>query len=219
MSLWEPWCGYNITMPSRSPVAEARLVAFDLDGVLVDSFDCWWKLLNGTLASRGMAPLTREEFALCWGQDVEADRRRFFPDWSVEHLIEHYTREFPRYAEWIRPMEGAQETLERLARAGKRIAVASNSPMAMVERLLELASLRAHVDWAAGVDLVANGKPEPDLIEHVLREAGMSSREACFVGDSEFDARAARAAGVHFIGYRRPGDTRIESLRELLTAA
>ena len=88
--------------------------------------------------------------------------------------------------------------------------------MAMVERLLELASLRQHVRWAAGVDLVPNGKPEPDLIEHVLREAGMAREDACFVGDSDFDARAARAADVYFIGYRRPGDARIESLAELI---
>ena len=196
-----------------------RLVVFDLDGVLVDSFQCWWRLLNDTLEAHGKRPLTEEEFSVCWGQDVEADRRRFFPDWTVEGLIEHYTREFPRYASWIRPMEGAQETLDRLERAGKRIAVASNSPMAMVERLLELASLRRHVRWAAGVDLVPNGKPEPDLIEHVLREAGVSREEACYVGDSEFDARAARAARVHFIGYRREGDVRIESLRELAGGA
>jgi HAD superfamily hydrolase (TIGR01509 family) len=202
----------------RSRTGGARLVIFDLDGVLVDSFQCWWQLLNDTLEAHGKRPLKEEEFSLCWGQDVEADRRRFFPDWTVERLIEHYTREFPRYAELIQPMEGAQETLERLKHVGKRIAVASNSPMAMVEQLLDLASLRPHVDCAVGVDLVANGKPEPDLIEHVLREAGVSREEACFVGDSEFDALAARAAGVAFIGYRRPGDTRIESLRELLAS-
>lgn len=193
-----------------------RLVAFDLDGVLVDSFECWRRLLNDTLEAHGKRPLTSEEFARCWGQDVEADRRRFFPDWTVERLIEHYTREFPRYADWIRQMPGAKEALERLERSGKRIAVASNSPMAMVERLLELASLRSHVDWAAGVDLVANGKPEPDLIDHVLRESGIAREEACYVGDSEFDARAARAARVRFIGYRREGDERIESLLELV---
>jgi len=205
---------------SASPAwARCRLVAFDLDGVLVDSFECWWKLLNDTLASNGMRPLTQEEFRRTWGQDVEADRRQFFPDWTVERLIEHYTREFPRYAEWIRPMPGAREVLESLQRDGRRIAVASNSPMEMVERLLQLASLRRSVDWAAGVDVVANGKPEPDLIEHVLRQSGIPREEACYVGDSEFDARAARAAGVFFIGYKRPGDARVESLRELIPAA
>lgn len=203
-------------MLDSSLLGRCRLVAFDLDGVLVDSFDCWWKLLNDTLQAHGMKPLTREEFSRCWGQDVEADRRRFFPGWTVEQLIQHYTREFPRYVEWVRPMPGAREALESLKRAGKGIAVASNSPMEMVDRLLELASLRSHVDWAAGVDLVPNGKPEPDLIEHVLRESGVPREDACFVGDSDYDARAARAADVYFIGYRRPGDARIESLAELI---
>jgi phosphoglycolate phosphatase-like HAD superfamily hydrolase len=37
-----------------------------------------------------------------------------------------------------------------------------------------------------------------------------------FVGDSMFDEGAARAAGVFFIGYLRPGDARIERLGELV---
>jgi phosphoglycolate phosphatase len=210
--------GYNPPMPAPDLLAPYRLVAFDLDGVLVDSFECWWKLLNATRLSRGLEPLTHEEYARCWGQDVEADRRRFFPDWNVEGLTAHYNREFTRFAEWIRPMDGALEALERLKASGKRIAVASNSPTAMVERVLELASLRRLVDWAAGADLVENGKPEPDLIEHVLRESGFQPEEACFVGDSEYAAAAARAAGVRFIGYRREGDARIESLLELVAS-
>ena len=192
------------------------LVAFDLDGVLVDSLECWWKLLNATLTGQGKRPLTREEFAACWGQDVAADRDRFFPEWSVERLIDHYTREFPSYARWIQAEPGAAETLKELKRRGKRVAVASNSPVAMVERLLDQTSLRSYVDWAAGVDLVPNGKPEPDLIQYVLRRSGTEPESACFVGDSEYDARAARAAGVLFVGYKRPGDWRIESLGELL---
>lgn len=205
-------------MSGQGLLTACRLVAFDLDGVLVDSFECWWKLLNATRLSRGGPPLTREEYSRCWGQDVEADRRSFFPDWNVEGLTAHYNREFPRFAEWVRPMEGARETLERLRGSGKRIAVASNSPTEMVERVLELASLRPLVDWAAGADLVGNGKPEPDIIEHVLRESGFRPEEACFVGDSEYDAAAARAAGVRFIGYRREGDARVESLLELVAA-
>jgi len=50
----------------------------------------------------------------------------------------------------------------------------------------------------------------------VLEEAGVRREDACFVGDSDYDARAAAAAGVLFIGYKRPGDRRIESLAELL---
>lgn len=203
-------------MRSSERIAGIRLVAFDLDGVLVDSFECWRMLLNDTLAQHGHRELPREEFASCWGQDVEADRKRFFPDWPVEELIAHYNTQFPRFVEWIREEPGAAEVLSRLKQRGFTIAVASNSPTEMVERLLQRASLRTHVDHVAGVDLVAHGKPEPDLIEHVRRAAGVPREAVCFVGDSEYDARAAQAAGVVFVGFRRPGDRRIESLRELL---
>ncbi|HEX5031375.1 MAG TPA: HAD hydrolase-like protein, partial [Candidatus Eisenbacteria bacterium] len=59
------------------------VVAFDMDGVLLDSFRCWWELLNDTLREHGKPPLTREQFELTWGQDVEADRRMFFPKWTT----------------------------------------------------------------------------------------------------------------------------------------
>lgn len=206
---------YNPPMTTSERITGIRLAAFDLDGVLVDSFECWWRLLNDALSQRGQPPLTREEFAACWGQDVEADRRRFFPDWTVGELIAYYNAQFPRFVEWIREEPGAAELLARLKQRGFTIAVASNSPTEMVERLLQRASLRQHVDHAAGVDLVAHGKPEPDLIEHVRRAAGVAREALCFIGDSEYDARAARAAGVRFVGFRRPGDRRIESLREL----
>jgi phosphoglycolate phosphatase len=192
-----------------------RLIVFDMDGVLVDSFDCWWKLLNSTLVDHGMAPLTRDEFLGTWGQDVEADRRRFFPDWPVERLIRHYTRELPRYEEWVRAEAGAADVLVKFKTEGRLLAVASNSPLSMIERLLTQTSIRQHFDCAAGVDLVVNGKPAPDLLDYVLRETGVSREQCCFVGDSEFDAQAARAADVLFVGYRRPGDARIESLSEL----
>jgi phosphoglycolate phosphatase len=203
-------------MRAPEPIAGIRLVAFDLDGVLVDSFECWRMLLNDTLAQHGQREQTREEFAACWGQDAEADRKRFFPDWAVAELIAHYNAQFPRFVEWIREEPGAAEVLARLKQAGFTVAVASNSPTEMVERLLQRASLRSHVDHAAGVDLVAHGKPEPDLIEYVRHAAGVPREAVCFVGDSEYDARAARAAGVLFVGFRRAGDRRIESLRELL---
>jgi phosphoglycolate phosphatase len=193
-----------------------RLVAFDMDGVLVDSFQCWWMLLNDTLASRGAPPLTREEFQSTWGQDVEADRRRFFPDWTPERLMRHYEERFPEYMEHVEVEPDSAAVLDRLRREGKLVAVATNSPVKIAMTLLEEACLADRLDRIAGVDLVEQGKPEPDLLLHIAEELSVPLSEMCYVGDSEFDADAARAAGIHFIGYRREGDARIERLAELV---
>jgi len=195
-----------------------RLVAFDMDGVLVDSFRCWWMLLNDTLALRGHRPLTREEFESTWGQDVEADRRRFFPDWTVERLTRYYEERFPEYMKHVEVEPGSAEVLDNLRLEGKLLAVATNSPMQIATKLLENAALASRFDRIAGVDLVEKGKPEPDLLVHIGKDLNVSAEEMCYVGDSEFDAAAARAAGVFFIGYRREGDARVERLGDLLTS-
>ena len=193
-----------------------RLVAFDMDGVLVDSFQCWWMLLNDTLASRGAPPLTLEEFQSTWGQDVEADRRRFFPDWTVERLTRHYEERFPEYMEHVEVEPEADRILCQLRREGKLIAVATNSPTLIATTLLGHAGLASRLDRIVGVDQVAKGKPEPDLLERIRKDLGVAAEETCYVGDSEFDARAARAAGIFFVGYQREGDERIERLGDLI---
>ena len=43
----------------------------------------------------------------------------------------------------------------------------------------------------------------------------MPAGEAALVGDSDFDRRAARAAGVRFIGFRCDGEDRVDELAEL----
>lgn len=201
---------------SVSLVDPFRLVAFDMDGVLVDSFQCWWMLLNDTLASRGDRPLTREEFQSTWGQDVEADRRRLFPDWTIEYLTRYYEKRFPEYMKHVETEPNSASILDRLRRNGKLLAVATNSPVGIATRLLEHAGLSRKLDRIVGVDMVARGKPEPDLLVHIGKELGVEASEMCYVGDSEFDAGAARAAGVTFIGYRREGDARIERLGDLI---
>jgi len=192
------------------------VVAFDMDGVLLDSFRCWWELLNDALAQHGKPPLTREQFELTWGQDVEADRRMFFAQWTTEQIMTHYHNALPRFAAMVDVEPDAAATLAALRRQGKKLAVATNSPMAIATHLLEGASLAEYFDVIAGVDLVAEGKPAPDLLHLIARETGVSAAEMAYVGDSMFDEGAARAAGSFFIGYLRPGDARIERLGELI---
>lgn len=202
-----------------APILERfSVIAFDMDGVLVDSFRCWWELLSDSLVRQGKPPLTREEFASTWGQDMEADRRTYFPEWTTEEVIAHYDALFPRYAHLVEVEPGAVAALAGLRAQGKRLAVATNSPMDIATRLLEGAALAGYFDIIAGVDLVAEGKPAPDLLHLIARESGITPAEMAYVGDSIFDEEAARSAGVFFVGYQRPGDARIERLDELVGA-
>jgi len=187
-----------------------------MDGVLVDSFECWWQVLRDLLIAEGQEPLTRERFLETWGQDVEADRRSYFPEWTTAEITARYDAAFPRYAHLIEAEPEAAATLTRLRAQGKRLAVATNSPVDIAARLLGATSLASYFECIACADLVAEGKPAPDLLHFIARELGVTTAEIIYVGDSEYDAVAARAATVFFIGYRREGAARIERLSELV---
>jgi phosphoglycolate phosphatase-like HAD superfamily hydrolase len=60
---------------------------------------------------------------------------------------------------------------------------------------------------------VESSKPAPDIVRAALDAVGVSPERAVMVGDSVFDVRAAKAAGVACIGLRTGGISERE-LRE-----
>lgn len=193
-----------------------KAIIFDLDGVLVDSYECWWHLTQEARVEQGKGPISRAEFDEAWGQGPEDDQKMFFPEWSVLDLTRYYDRNFLRFAKWVKTEPGAKTLLESLKQSGKLTGVASNSTPLIVKTLLQEASLYEYVDSLAGADAHTKGKPAPDMLFRVMRELSVAPDETCYVGDSVFDERAARAAKIHFVGYKRGGDQTIRTLEELL---
>jgi HAD superfamily hydrolase (TIGR01509 family) len=147
---------------------------------------------------------------------IDADQKMFFPNWSIDQVQKFYESNFAQYAKWVKEEPGAKEVLKTLKRNGGFTGVASNSPAGVVTHLLQHTGQRSFVDAIASVNQVANGKPAPDLIYKVLNDLGCRLQEACYIGDSQFDADAAASAGIYFIGYKRPGDASIQTLSQLL---
>jgi HAD superfamily hydrolase (TIGR01509 family) len=191
-----------------------KAVIFDLDGVLVDSYDSWFHLLNDVLQQAGKRRLTREEFHKTWGQGPEADREEFLPEWKLEDLLALYDRRFPEYTRFTRSISGSRDCLIQLRSMKVKVGVASNSPTNVVRASLRAADLQNLVDVAIGSDQVENEKPAPDMILKALDVLKLEKQDVCYIGDSIFDQRAAGAAGVFFVGFCREGDFSIQTLEE-----
>jgi len=187
---------------------------FDLDGVLVDSYHCWQNMIREILEERGRT-LSLSEFDACWGQGPEEDQQMFFPEFSVAEVLKFYENRFPAYARFANLEPGMADLLHALSVAGKKTAVASNSPTTIIRSLLEAAGLSSLIGISVGVEQVKEAKPAPDLILAAMEKLNVQSSRACYVGDSIFDEKAAHMAGVLFIGYKRPGDISIRHFAEL----
>ncbi len=190
-----------------------------MDGVLVFSEDAWFAVYNETLLHFGHRPVTRGSFDAIYGNGTEADRETYMPERTVAEIDAAYGRFFENHLSAIRPNREAPRVLDELRRRGLRTGVATNTNRPLAGRILALCGLFERFDAIAAADEAGAGKPDPAVLFLASARLDVSPAEVLFVGDSRFDAEAARRAGVRFVGYRfsgEPSGERIAALEDLL---
>ncbi len=209
------------------------IVGFDLDGTLLETHRDLGTAVNHALALGGFASVAVDSAKDLIGggakimlqRAIEAqggvDEARFRE--LYKEMLAFYGQ---NYAVHTRPYPGAIEVLDELAACGVRLAVITNKFEEFARGVLASLDLLDRFDCVIGGDTMGKGraKPAPDPI--------LKAREACgggsfvYVGDSTYDMRAARAAGVPVVaacyGYcdaspeELCADAIIDSLRDLI---
>jgi HAD superfamily hydrolase (TIGR01549 family) len=112
----------------------------------------------------------------------------------------------------VEPMEGARELIEKLKDEGSTVILASSAKQEEVDHYLDLLDARDLIDgWTTSAD-VESTKPEPDLILAALEKAD-NDEPSVMVGDSVWDVKAAKRAGVPTLAVLTGGFSE-EELRE-----
>src|SRR4051794_10202716 len=112
----------------------------------------------------------------------------------------------------VQPLVGARALIEDLKGAGHDVILASSAKPEELEHYLTLLDARSLVDdWTDSGD-VEKTKPEPDLVLAALEKAGADADDAVMIGDSVWDCRAAKEAGVRSIGVLTGGFSEEELL-------
>lgn len=115
----------------------------------------------------------------------------------------------------VRTMEGSRELIEDLRDAGHPVVLASSAKEWEVEHYLDLLDAREIVDgWTTSSD-VDQTKPEPDLIKAALAKVDGTGddRDAILIGDTVWDVKAAKRAGIETLAVLTGGFSEAE-LRE-----
>jgi phosphoglycolate phosphatase len=176
------------------------LIAFDLDGTLIDSRVDLAESANELLASFGAPPLPVETVAAMVGDGARVLVRRVLaaarldperPD-PLERFLAIYDR---RLANHTRFYPGLLEMIEPLSRRAG-LAIVTNKPERHTRELLRLFGVSACFRWTIAGDSGFPRKPDPAGLLHVVREAGVEPRAALYVGDSMVDVETGRRAGV-----------------------
>jgi phosphoglycolate phosphatase len=181
-------------------VSARFLIAFDLDGTLVDSRLDLAQSTNEMLSTYGAAPLPEDEVVRMVGEGARVLVERALsasgldpgePD-ALPRFLRIYDR---RLLIHTRPYDGIPATVERLA-AEADLAVLTNKPEAPSRRLLDAFELTRYFRSIIGGDSGYSRKPDPASLRHLMAESGTGPRTTVLVGDSMIDVRTARNAGV-----------------------
>jgi phosphoglycolate phosphatase len=108
-------------------------------------------------------------------------------------LLSFYTANIATHT---RLYPGGETMLDDLAARGAKLAVVTNKLEALARKLLDELGLTPHFATIIGGDTLGlgRGKPAGDMIDEMVARLG--GGRAAFVGDTTYDIRAARSAGV-----------------------
>ncbi len=182
------------------------LVIFDCDGVLVDTEHVANQLLSRLVTEAG-APLTYEECRKRFlgksmptvQTEVEELAGRSLPaDW---HLMVR-DESIKLFAEGIEAVPHVKGQIERLRKEGVPYCVASSGQMEKMHATLGSSGLLPLVeDVLFNADMVARGKPAPDLFLHAAASMGHPPEHCVVIEDSRPGVEAGVAAGMRVLGY------------------
>lgn len=203
-------------MPANAPLAGVAAIAFDAYGTLFDVAGAA-RAERAAIGDRweALAALWREkQLQYTWLRAVagrHADFRQVTAD-ALDYALEAHgiaelavrTRLLSLY-ERLDAYPDARPALERLRRAGLRLAILSNGTPAMLAAAVDAAGIRGLLDDVLSVEEVGVYKPHPSVYRLAVDRLGVEADRLGFVSANGWDAFSAQAFGLRVAWCNRAG--------------
>ena len=176
------------------------LIAFDLDGTLIDSKRDLADSANEMLQSYGAAPLAENDVAGMVGDGAGQLVARALDAAALkENVSEALDRFLTIYSSRLfnntRPYAGLPQAVAS-ASSQAFLAVLTNKPEALTHQLLAGFGMSPYFSAVIGGDSGFPRKPDPAGLRHLIQLAGANPETTLMVGDSMMDVETARGAGT-----------------------
>jgi HAD superfamily hydrolase (TIGR01549 family) len=187
---------------------------FDLDGTLLDSVDlhaiAWHEAMvefgHDVSFEQARSQIGKggdKLIPVFLSADEQRDHGKQLDEWRGERFK-------AKYLPLVRPFSAVPDLLRRARDARLQIAIASSAKRDELDKYLDIAGIAELVDVTTSSEDADESKPAPDVFEIVLEKLEVAGVDAVAVGDTPYDAIAARKAGIATIGVLCGGFTEDE---------
>ncbi|MBW1773619.1 MAG: HAD family phosphatase, partial [Deltaproteobacteria bacterium] len=162
-------------------------VIFDMDGVLIDSYDAHRQSWDRVLPKRGLT-MTDEMFATTFGQRGVDVMPRLYPSLSRQEISLIHEEKAVAVREIIAAdfpeRDGASELITALYRAGAVIAIGSSAPRENVQVLLDNLPASRYISATTSGSELKYGKPDPEVFVKTINKIGLPPEKCIVIEDA-----------------------------------
>jgi HAD superfamily hydrolase (TIGR01509 family) len=175
-------------------------VVFDMDGVIIDSEPLWSEAERQLLARRNLT-YTEQLKPLLMGLDSREAVRILKKHYDLGEPVEELVHERNQLVSELiqqrgQPIPHSLELIRRVRDGGLKTVVASSSPYALVELVVDKLGIGPLLDLVLSGDEVSRGKPAPDIYDAAAKALGVAPECCLVIEDAPNGVRAAKAAGM-----------------------
>lgn len=168
-----------------------NVVAFDLDGTLINSEPINWKSLQTCLN-------------IHYNISVSVDELLKFTGQSAKDIFAHYgiidyksaqikwINEFDKILDEIVIFDGLLDEFNKLINLGVKLAIVTSRKRHELNKLLAKFNLEKYFDYTVSIDDTKEPKPSAQPLQKLMELANCSHKEILFIGDSISDIECAK---------------------------
>jgi HAD superfamily hydrolase (TIGR01509 family) len=200
---------------------KAKLVIFDLDGVLVEAKNIHFDALNEALG---------KEYEISWAEHLSIydglktnqklemlTERKGLPTEIHKQIWESKQKLTLQLLKKLQPNQNLQQLMSALVDEGYKISVCSNSIRKTVLTVLSKLGIMEFMDYIISNEDVQNSKPHPEMYWRAISKMGCLPEETLIVEDSPYGLLAAARSKAHILRVKNPSEVTYTNIFKKLT--
>lgn len=182
---------------------------FDMDGVIIDSEPIHNRVVKEVLLKNNII-VDDKEFNKLIGMTSTFVFSYFINKhhlpYTAEEMVNNHMTFFKKYIidHNLQPIAGICPLLEQLQNANIPLAIASSSPLNVIEFVVKTFKIDKYFKFLISGEDILHSKPAPDIYLKTAKKLQINPKDCIVLEDSKNGSIAAKDAGMYCIGFANP---------------